>query len=408
MAEDGVVTGQCTTAIETCINGVVTRANLTNERCLNGALIPPSRCPNCNFAGFICVDDHGDEVADTCSAFVQSCNNGFLTDITEVESGYKCRNSTIVPDSSCDAQTCDWTGTHCVDATGRWYQDDCTSYNITCSSGLTDGIEAVPADYRCRNGTLVPRSSCACEPVPYECTWSGLRCTDWLGIPSGDGCSDHYEVCIDHSISSPIQVPTGYACFDNQLVPNTTCLVYPNDTCTFCGVICSTADREIVNDRCTDHWINCHLGHASEAHPVPEGFVCYKGEFVRPDVCPVTPTPCVTCPTGPTGPTGAEGPRGPQGPPGIQGEPGVTGPTGPQGPAGAQGPRGRPGLPGLPGPQGPEGESGATGATGMTGARGATGPEGPQGPEGESGPAGPEGPSGPPGPTGIPGPAGPQ
>lgn len=407
VADGEVVTGECTTEMETCFNGALTTITLVNERCLNGALVPPSHCPNCNFAGFVCVNEQGAQVSDACSAFVRSCNNGFLTDVTEVEAGYRCLNRAIVPESSCAAQTCDWKGTRCVDAAGKWYENDCTSHTLTCTDGITAGIQPVASESRCRNGTLVARSACACEPVTYECSWSSLRCTDWLGVPSTDGCSAYYEVCVNHFISSPIRVPDGYACFEDQLVPNTTCLVYPNNTCTFCGIVCSTADREIVNDRCTDHWINCHRGTASPAHPTPEGFVCYQGQFVNPAVCPVTPTPCVNCPQGPTGATGPTGPQGAQGPQGSQGERGATGPRGPQGPRGPKGPRGRPGLTGLTGPSGPAGGRGPTGATGATGPRGATGPTGPQGFPGQKGQQGLTGPTGETGPTGVPGPAGP-
>ena len=417
VVDGNVVMGECTSEMETCFNGNLTTTTLVNERCLNGMLVPASSCPNCHFSGFACVDEHGVPLNDVCSSFVQSCNNGFLTDVTEVEAGYRCFNRTIVPESSCTAQTCTWEGMHCVDAAGKWYENDCTSYAITCSDGKTAGIQPITGDARCRNGTQVARSSCACEPVTYECSWSGLRCTDWLGVASTGGCSAYYEVCINHYLSSPIRVPEGYACFEDQLLPNTTCLVYPNNTCTFCGVICSTADREIVNDRCTDSWINCHRGTASLAHPAPEGFVCYQGQFVSPSACPVAPTPCVSCPQGPTGPTGPTGPQGAQGPQGPPGERGVTGPQGPQGAQGPQGPRGRPGLTGLTGPVGPVGERGATGATGATGAKGATGPTGPrgfrgpqgaQGPQGVTGPQGPTGEPGAVGPTGVPGEPGPQ
>ena len=243
VADGEVVTGECTTEMETCFNGALTTITLVNERCLNGALVPPSHCPNCNFAGFVCVNEQGAQVSDACSAFVRSCNNGFLTDVTEVEAGYRCLNRAIVPESSCAAQTCDWKGTRCVDAAGKWYENDCTSHTLTCTDGITAGIQPVASEFRCRNGTLVARSACACEPVTYECSWSSLRCTDWLGVPSTDGCSAYYEVCVNHFISSPIRVPDGYACFEDQLVPNTTCLVYPNNTCTFC-IVPTTRGKE--------------------------------------------------------------------------------------------------------------------------------------------------------------------
>ena len=412
-----VTTTECTTQALVCRNGMeVIVTPPVDQRCYNGEFIALSNCPNCNFQGFICVDNQGVQVNDRCTSFIQTCNNGFLSDIVTVESGLQCLNRQIIREDCCPRQTCDWEGTRCVDSAGRWNMNDCVSFSITCENGETDGLMPVEPDKRCRNGTMVAVTDCACEPVPYECNWNGVRCTDRIGMPVLEGCSSYYEVCINNKISSPLPVPDGFACLNNQMVASEGCLVNPNNTCSFCGFLCTTEKGDIVNDDCTGFWIQCTDGKVSEVFPAPEGSVCYQGAFENPSVCPVKPTVCINCPTGPTGytgPAGATGVTGPQGPQGPQGRTGVQGPQGPQGPTGPTGEPGHKGVTGPTGPRGnpgltgPTGEPGATGITGPTGGTGPTGPQGEQGRRGDRGATGATGPIGPTGPTGITGATGP-
>ena len=351
------------------------------------------------------------------------CDHGVLSDTTALSSGYACKNHTVVSSSACTSQTCDFVGTRCTDENGRWYRNDCTSYAVTCVDGITSGVQQLPAGEACRNGTTVSSSECVCEPIAYECGWKGIRCTNWLGVPQRDVCTDHYEACIDNAISSPLQMPTGLSCYNNQLIDSQQCVVRPPTNCTFCGIVCATEESIVVNDACTDFWLQCFQGDVSDLYQVPDGFKCFQGVFVAPDTCPQpspSPTPCVIPHTGPQGHQGARGAQGPQGPQGSQGVTGSTGATGPAGSRGAAGPRGRQGRPGLTGPTGPVGERGAqgprgpkgsAGATGATGARGRQGERGytgPMGPTGETGETGPEGPSGAPGARGDAGATGPE
>ena len=170
----------------------------------------------------------------SCTSFVQTCENGYVSDITAVETGFSCYNNTIIESNACPVNTCDWNGMHCVDENGKWYKNDCTSYSITCDNGILLPITHTPSGYRCYAGTYIKQEECACEPVTYECTWSGLRCTDWLGTAVMQGCSDYYEICMNHHLSSPIKAPAGYACYNNELVKDTSCKIYPDNQCSFC------------------------------------------------------------------------------------------------------------------------------------------------------------------------------
>ena len=92
-------------------------------------------------------------------------------------------------------------------------------------------------------------------------------------------------------------------CLDNSIVEASACAVGPDDSCTFCELVCTDADGNTVLDECTEYFITCDEGLRKGPYPVPPSKQCYMGEIVNPDKCPSRPTPCINCPTGPTGPT---------------------------------------------------------------------------------------------------------
>ena len=295
---------RCSSQVARCVNDEEQITNLPFAlRCYHRAIIPRLECPECDFPGVVCVDSTGQMQDQGCSQYVRNCEDGVLSPVTTLNPEYSCKNHTIVRKDECATQTCDFVGTRCVDETGKWYQNDCTSFTITCTNGMSNGIEKVVSSMACRNGTLVPKSDCSCEPITYECNWSGIRCTDWMGVPQTDMCTTHYEACVNHHITSPLTVPSDMACLNSQLIPSSQCAIYPDGKCSFCGMVCSTEDRVIINDACTEYWIQCYMGMASETHPVPDGVLCYQGVFVPPSQCPIPPV-APRCPISPTGPTG--------------------------------------------------------------------------------------------------------
>lgn len=411
-----------------------------------------------------------------CSDYYAICGEGIWSTVMTVAPGTKCLNGVLVLPSECSlvptsvptiSPKCAFTNLQCTNAVGV-IQTDCSDFYQTCVDGVLSDVLAVPSGMKCYQGMLVNEGDSPCEPIDYHCDWEGIHCTNAQGNEQKGVCTRHYVTCKQNITSSPLLMPNQLFCLDNAVATLGQCLVHPDDSCFFCGLVCVNSQAEVVFDSCTPQFVNCVKGVVTEPYSVPPGRMCYHGELVPSSECPVQPTPCINCPQGPQGPQGAQGPqgvlgqKGVQGPVGPTGEPGERGPTGPigeQGPSGRSGLSGRPGpegprgvagergptgatgpegdqgmqgmtgakgepgvqgMTGMPGAQGLEGERGMTGATGATGpdgemgamgatgATGATGPEGEQGAAGATGPEGMMGPTGPTGPTGATGATGPE
>ena len=274
------------------------------------------------------------------------CLNGVLIRVEDCTSVVDPTASPEEPTTSPKTPECSFSGYRCVNSAGET-QTTCSDYYRTCDEEILSPITAVPAGKKCYNGELVDASALPCEPVEYTCDWTGIRCSDAYGVQSNTTCTRYYTTCRNGTVASPRLMPDNLYCFDSAVVTLAQCLVRPDDKCFFCGLLCVDEEKNVVLDDCTDHFIHCADGVATQPFLVPEGQKCFQGEIVPPDRCPVRPTPCVNCPTGATGatgPTGEQGAAGATGITGATGEQGVQGATGPTGPTGPMGLPGRDGI----------------------------------------------------------------
>lgn len=305
-----------------------------------------------------------------------------------------------------------------MNGNGQIWENTELDHYVMCVNGVVSDPIPVPEGSVCFNNHFVRDDSVHCDASIEECSRHAVQCVNGYGSPVSNACTAYYRTCADHQTTGPLSPPEGYTCYNGAFVPQTLCPAFDTSSCSFCRNRCVNDDGVAEYAACTHRYVTCVNGTVSSPQEVPSGSGCFKGNIIPAGFCPLSPH-CTGCPAGEEGPegpkgepgitgaagepgpTGPVGPEGPTGAPGEEGEPGPTGAPGAMGPVGPRGPRG------ARGSQGVAGAEGATGATGAMGPRGEPGEEGPQGPTGEAGgrgatgATGGEGPAGPAGDTGI-------
>ena len=409
-----------------CISVVLANRKSLSTHSLQGSCSVPNAVE--------CQDGAENAVFNRCTDYYALCDNGRWSDNMNVSPGTKCLNGVLVLPSECSAvptgsptttptivptamptsnptatpttaPECSFTNLMCTDASGV-AQTTCTSYYRTCNDGTLSTVLSTPTGMKCYQGAFINEGDSPCEPIDYNCDWTGIRCTNAEGNQQTGICTQHYVTCKNNQTSTPRPIPDSLYCLGNNVVTRGQCVLRPDDQCFFCGILCVDASRKPVFNDCTKWFVNCVNGNVTQSFSVPPGRLCHNGQLVPPSECPVEPTPCIHCPSGAPGPQGAQGEKGEKGPAGPAGLPGPTGEPGATGATGATGPQGQSGRRGPTGPAGDIGPQGAQGVQGAQGAQGAQGEQGEQGATGATGPTGPVGETGAAGPTGATGPEG--
>ena len=411
------------------------------ESCLNSEVVETSQCSRtCSYSGYKCSNQYGDAVLDQCTQNYIFCDNGIPSSAFPVGSGKSCYQGKSIFTAECSSiypeDSCSFEGIRCSDEKGNVVVHSCSAYYTECTENHVIAIKPVPTGGRCFDNTFVIESACSCMEEPKTCNEEereSIVCVSQYGVETEPSqCSQYFRTCQQGIRTPPTPVQNGLSCMNGQILPTDVCQsTMANNTCSFCGLRCTTVDGDEVGNVCSDYYVSCNNNNKTASSPqrVTSTFKCYQGSVIAQDFCP-PPIPCPTCPQGIPGATGEmglpgemgeqgePGPQGPQGAKGLRGETGPVGPTGQpglpgiRGVTGPQGPRGPTGQQGAPGAAGPMGATGPTGPTGMTGdqgprgERGITGPMGMTGPQGPQGATGPQGAAGPTGPTGVQGPTG--
>lgn len=306
-----------------------------------------------------------------------------------------------------DTPKCSFVGVKCVDPHGHIWENTETHHYIMCTNGVVTDPIPVPEGSVCFNNQFILETKVSCDAAVERCASPSIQCVNSYGSVVENKCTSFYRGCVDERTTAPLATPDGYMCYNSAFVPQSICPAYDIDSCSFCRNRCVDENGVAEYEKCTQRYVTCVNGTVSSPQEVPSGSSCYKGYIVASAFCPISEY-CKGCPRGPAGPTGPEGPTGLPGMTGATGITGATGATGPMGPAGPTGLPGPTGMPGVEGPMGPEGRMGSQGSQGAAGPEGPIGPEGPAGPTGIPGVAGPQGPQGVTGAMGETGPMGPQ
>lgn len=311
-----------------------------------------------------------------------------------------------------------------MNGNGQIWENTELDHYVMCVNGVVSDPIPVPEGSVCFNNHFVRDGSVHCDASIEECSGHAVQCVNGYGSPVSNACTAYYRTCADHKTTGPLSPPEGYTCYNGAFVPQTLCPAFDTSSCSFCRNRCVNDDGVAEYAACTHRYVTCVNGTVSSPQEVPSGSGCFKGNIIPAGFCPLSPH-CTGCPAGEEGPEGPKGEPGITGAAGEPGPTGPVGPEGPTGAPGEEGEprdprvrlalwgrldrgdrgaregrrarraqrerraRGAPwvprGEPGEEGPQGPTGEAGGRGATGATGGEGPAGPAGRHGNHGRHG-----------------------
>ena len=308
-----------------------------------------------------------------------------------------------------DSKKCTFVGVKCANENGQIWENTEMLHYVLCVNGVVSDPIPVPDGSICLNNHFITNGLVHCDGEMMKCSGRAVQCVNSYGSLVHNACTAYYRTCTDGQTTAPLTAPEGYTCYNGAFIPQTLCQSVDTSSCSFCRNRCIDNDGVADYTGCTHRYVTCVNGSVSSPQEVPTGTACLKGNIIPAGFCPLSPY-CVGCPAGEQGAQGAQGPQGAMGITGEQGPEGPMGPEGPTGVPGEEGepgPTGAAGVTGPEGPMGPMGARGSQGAAGEEGAMGATGEEGAMGEEGEQGPQGASGQAGDRGATGATGGEGP-
>lgn len=277
------ITNSCTKYYQSCVDGTYNPVQNTEPSmsCLNGDLIPDSQCSDptyeCDFTGIKCSTSDGTLVSSTCSEYYVQCEFGSYTTPRRTASGTMCYNNEQVDASSCAAQ-CSWEGVRCSDYSGNIITDRCTGYYAECDNGLQTKARPVAEGTKCLNGELVNSNTCS-TPV---CTQGDLVCSDENGVAETTSCTDYFMVCDNGLYVTPQPVAYGTKCRQGQIVLSSNCT---GIGCDYAGIKCSDADGVIYENSCRSYYVQCENGQNTAPQPVANGTRCMNGMIVKTEQC---------------------------------------------------------------------------------------------------------------------------
>lgn len=281
------VTDSCTDRYLTCVDGKFSDPMPVADgtMCLNGVMVLTDTCSkNCNYEGLKCVDADSQIVTGICTDRYVQCTEGIQTCPIYTPTGYSCKSGSLIASSECSVKECDFTGIKCVSTDNSIVSNICTTRYVECDeNGNLTVPQPVAEGTMCLNGEQVHTEDCPTD----TCVPGDIKCVNAEGQIITDECTGYFVGCTTEGVyTSPLQVAPGAKCYNGDQILESSC---NTGSCSYTGIICVDSNGVLVNDRCTAHFAECVDGN-SLVQNMPEGSLCYKGEFVLSSEC----TACTT------------------------------------------------------------------------------------------------------------------
>ena len=217
-----------------------------------------------------------------------------------------------------------------MNGNGQIWENTELDHYVMCVNGVVSDPIPVPEGSVCFNNHFVRDDSVHCDASIEECSGHAVQCVNGYGSPVSNACTAYYRTCADHQTTGPLSPPEGYTCYNGAFVPQTLCPAFDTSSCSFCRNRCVNDDGVAEYAACTHRYVTCVNGTVSSPQEVPSGSGCFKGNIIPAGFCPLSPY-CTGCPAGEEGPEGPKGEPGITGAAGEPGPTGPVGPEGPTG-----------------------------------------------------------------------------
>ncbi|KAK8790965.1 hypothetical protein WA158_005596 [Blastocystis sp. Blastoise] len=277
-----IATEFCTGYFVQCYNGLLTIPQPTpsNEQCFNGELVASSRCTT------------GDlNPCNTANPNYPRCLEPTIPTVTEPET----------EDTTLNINACNFEGMECVDKIGFTVADQCTQYYHTCENGITSvPIKTAPGT-RCYMSTIVNMNTCPAKKIEetikeYQCFFNGIQCINDQEEFVKDQCTDKFLICENSYLSMAFTTSLGTSCLNNNIIHSNECpstnkrRLQTSIECSFKEPVCVNEDSTIITTTCTDYYALCDEGYQTSPLPIPAGTACYQGQLVQRSICTDLPT----------------------------------------------------------------------------------------------------------------------
>ena len=167
-----------------------------------------------------------------------------------------------------------------MNGNGQIWENTELDHYVMCVNGVVSDPIPVPEGSVCFNNHFVRDDSVHCDASIEECSRHAVQCVNGYGSPVSNACTAYYRTCADHQTTGPLSPPEGYTCYNGAFVPQTLCPAFDTSSCSFCRNRCVNDDGVAEYAACTHRYVTCVNGTVSSPQEVPSGSGCFKGNII--------------------------------------------------------------------------------------------------------------------------------